>query len=418
LKKDFPKAQALLEAYNEFDFPPLYDLLLEVRNTWNRARTLNALPGSLREVETALTSNITHLYQPNATRSLEWLQQHGKCIDHIVPKPSTIEGAGEGAFAKRDLPKGTLITGSPVLAMPDPTFLDMFDFEYDEATKALIKTPWRTKQVLVNYCLGHKDSSIFLFPYGSGIHYVNHGNNSSKANVIMRWAEHGTSGHNQAWLDMKPEEMTNIWQTNLGIDYVTTEDISEGEELFLDYGPNWEEAWQQHVESWEPEEEEMTARDWNFNLRDESIRTQQEQQDNPYPKTVEIRCHVHLTETDWEELATGWDRYVRSGVEYKMVYGLPCKILERSFDNNTYTVDLFVDRLTYVKVPDDFRYNHERTGVPRDAIFFIDAKFESDLYLMNSFRYNIGIPEYMMPKAWKNKKEEPSLEVAPYKDEL
>jgi hypothetical protein len=302
--------------------------------------------------------------------------------------------------------------------MPDPTFLDMFDFEYDEATEEFIKTPWRTKQVLVNYCLGHKDSSILLFPYGSGVHYVNHGNNSSKANVIMQWAEHGTSGHNEAWLDMKPEEMTNIWETNLGVDYVTTQDIYEGEELFLDYGLNWEEAWQQHVENWEPEEEETTARDWNFNLRDESIRTQQEQQDNPYPKTVEIRCHVHLTETDWEEHATGWDRYVRSGVEYKMVYGLPCKILERSFDNNTYTVDLLVDRLTYAKVPYDFQYNHERTGVPKDAIFFIDAKFESDLYLKNSFRYNIGIPEYMMPKAWKNKREEPSLEVVPDKDEL
>ncbi len=57
-------------------------------------------------------------------------------------------------------------------------------------------------------------------------------------------------------------------------------------------------------------------------------------------------------------------------------------------------------------------------GVPREAIFFIDAKFKSDLYLKNSFRQSIGIPEHMMPKAWKNKREEPSLEVVPDKGEL
>ena len=34
------------------------------------------------------------LYQPNATRTLAWLNQYGKCIDHIIPNQSTIQGAG------------------------------------------------------------------------------------------------------------------------------------------------------------------------------------------------------------------------------------------------------------------------------------------------------------------------------------
>merc|ERR1712176_1041473 len=39
--------------------------------------------------------------------SLEFLQKEGKCQDHIVPGISTIPHAGRGAFAARDLPKGT-----------------------------------------------------------------------------------------------------------------------------------------------------------------------------------------------------------------------------------------------------------------------------------------------------------------------
>jgi hypothetical protein len=297
----------------------------------------------------------------------------------------------------------------------------MHGFKYDQATDEYEQMSGgaRNQQVLLNYCLGHKDSTMLLFPYGSGVHYINHGNNATKkANVIMQWSQHGTTGHNESWLEMIPEKMENIWATNLGIDYIATRDIAEGEELFLDYGLDWEEAWRRHVENWEPKAEE-TARDWNsMPLWDKPLRTQKEQQNRPYPKTVEIRCHVNLAEKALKEVVTSWERYDRSGDEYRMVYGMPCKILERSFDNDTYTVDLFLDEFVFASLPADWRANHERMGVPREAIFFIDAKFKSDLYLKNSFRQSIGIPEHMMPKAWKNQRDEPPSEVVPGKDEL
>jgi hypothetical protein len=405
----------LLEAYNKIDFLPLYELLLEIRDTWETARTLNALPNSMEEVQIALKSNISHLHQPNATRSLEWLQENGKCIDHMVPRPSTITGAGEGAFAKRDLPEGTVVTGSPVLVIPHYKFLDMYNFEMDdemdEETKEFIQSPLLTKQVVYNYCLGHKDSTILLFPYGSGVAYLNH--NASQANVRIQWAEHGTSGHNETWLEKTPEDMEDVWETNLGIDYITTRPVREGEELFLEYGPEWEEAWKRHIENWEAPEETTTADDWNNN---EPIRTQQEQTEKPYPNNIEMRCHVHLAEHDWRENNLDWDRYDLSGEEYQMVYGLPCEILDRDFDD-TYTVDLFIDRLTFVPVPDDFEDNHIRTGVPREAIFFLDASYESDLYLENAFRHYIGIPDHMMPEAWKNNGDEGKMSLQkPYED--
>jgi hypothetical protein len=44
------------------------------------------------------------LHQPNATRYLEWLQEHGKCMDHIIPDHQRLKMQGMGAaFAKRFL---------------------------------------------------------------------------------------------------------------------------------------------------------------------------------------------------------------------------------------------------------------------------------------------------------------------------
>jgi hypothetical protein len=74
----------------------LYDeLLVPTKNIWN-SRTLNALFNySWSDVEPAVRAkDFGVLLQPAATRSLDWLDKHGKCIDHIVQGPSTIEGAG------------------------------------------------------------------------------------------------------------------------------------------------------------------------------------------------------------------------------------------------------------------------------------------------------------------------------------
>jgi hypothetical protein len=398
LQADFPIIQYLLEKYHQMDFEPLYDLLLDVQAAWKNSRTLNALPQTQEDLLLALEKNITHIYQANATRSLEWLQENGKCVDHIVHRASTIPGAGEGAFAKRRLPKDTLITGSPVMHVPDPTLFDMYDFDMNEETEEWNKTALNTTQVIWNYCLGHRDTTLFLFPYGSGVNYINHAS-GDKASVRLQWAEHGTTSHDSSWLERKLEE---DWSTHLAIDYIAIRDIEEGEELFLDYGKEWEEAWKSHVESWKPPEETTTAADWNTQFKDAPVLTWSEWVDTPYPPTIQVRCHVNLVYEDWHQRNQRWDRYVPHTEEYQTIYGLPCEVVERSADNTSYVVNLQIDRLVFKgDLPDDF--NQVRRGVPREALFFMDAPYESDLYLENAFRHPIGIPDHMMPEAWKNR---------------
>jgi hypothetical protein len=38
-------------------------------------------------------------------RSIEWIQQHGMCLDHIIAGKSRLSQAGQGAFAQRSLQK-------------------------------------------------------------------------------------------------------------------------------------------------------------------------------------------------------------------------------------------------------------------------------------------------------------------------
>jgi hypothetical protein len=44
---------------------------------------------------------------------------------------------------------------------------------------------------------------------------------------------------------------------------------------------------------------------------------------------------------------------------------------------------------------------HHRNGVPRDAIRFWDLPYTSDLHLGNAFRHEIGIPDSILPQAWR-----------------
>lgn len=102
LKQSYDAALEMMQHVKDgctmLDIPPssMYDDLIQpIKNIWD-SRTLNALYDfSWEQIEQALEKNdIGFLLQPNATRSLDWLRKHGKCLDHIVHKRSTIDGAG------------------------------------------------------------------------------------------------------------------------------------------------------------------------------------------------------------------------------------------------------------------------------------------------------------------------------------
>ena len=71
---------------------------------------------------------------------------------------------------------------------------------------------------------------------------------NKSANVRLQW-----SSESSRYFDKDPSELQHS-STQLLLELVTLCDIVQGEEILLDYGDEWTQAWQKHVEAWvEPE---------------------------------------------------------------------------------------------------------------------------------------------------------------------
>ena len=228
--------------------------------------------------------------------------------------------------------------------------------------------------------------------------YINH--NQTRANVKVVWSKNGQFSHDATWLKKRPHEMLSTQSARLALDYVATRDIASGEELFLDYGDAWEEAWNNHIANWKQEfsaENYLGARDWNEVMGSSPIRTFKEAFYDPYPRNVHLRCHVDIIEDEWEPSSKlDWD----AGE-----YGFECEVTERRIDvdgNQMYSVRVLTEEID--------RWDTEFEGpelldignVPREAIRFFDVPFTSDLFLEGTFRHFIGLPEQLMPQQWQN----------------
>jgi hypothetical protein len=360
------------------------------------SRTLNALPEKIEDAIEAIQpeKDLGTLLQPNYTRNRSYLQEFGKCIDHMIPKPSSIPQAGRGAFATRFLPKGTIVTASPLHHVPDKKFVNMYEFAQVDGKWMRVLDKIVGKQLVLNYCFGHPTSTLLLCPYGSVVSLINH--SREKANVRVQWATNFSIGHNQSIVDHGDFDfLSRTERSKLAFDYVTIRDIAEGDEIFLDYGDDWIKAWEKHVATFKPvagADRYTSAHQWELEMKDTAVRTQYEQTFDPYPDYMEIRCHQGLMNA-------------HGNVEYEWYasdYGMPCHIKNRIAENGTYyyTVDLIWEG----KNGQETAYQIERAGVPRKSIHFFNRPGTTDIHLSNAFRHPIGIPDDLLPDGWRNYK--------------
>jgi SET domain len=212
------------------------------------ARMLPDDPSKLKDVMEA--GGAFYLSSPNAVRKIDWLEENGLCMDNIRPGPSTVPYAGRGAFARRKIPKGGLVAPVPLIQIPDEEVLDMHkvkpvtfegtDEEEQEETVFVREEGENSKttgkQLLLNYCWGHPESSVLLFPTGMAVNYINHNSDKSKVNAKMIWSDHPSN--RKEWLKIPPEELVEKGNDYMGLlmELVATQDIEEGDEIFLDYG--------------------------------------------------------------------------------------------------------------------------------------------------------------------------------------
>lgn len=188
-------------------------------------RNANAMPLTFEDMQSAQTIGSAESRLPYSVRSLEWLNEHGRCMDNIAPGNSTIPQAGRGAFATRFIPEGGLVAPGPLLHIANRTVLNVYDMGEDgkrDTSKHV------GMQLILNYCFGHKKSTVILCPYTSPSAYINHNSKSPNAKVV--WADESTPNHNPYWLEESVDWLKTTEAIGLSLNFVATRDIQPGEE--------------------------------------------------------------------------------------------------------------------------------------------------------------------------------------------
>jgi hypothetical protein len=211
--------------------------------------------------------------------------------------------------------------------------------------------------------------------------------------------------------------------------------------VFIDYGIEWERAWQKHVKHWIPPEtsdhfisaQEANARDGP--ILDEFLSGDlRKTVDHPYlftgcqywePSSTEKNSnsndanYANYAEPNkkWMEMSDEeiLERYSNSGAEF--VYGKggyvdhdershwPCSVI-RQEENGLYTVRIHMSPLRGVE-PATTEWNENDlprilTNYRQESIHYFVKASAIDQKLPGVFRHPIGIPDDMFPKQWKN----------------
>jgi len=243
------------------------------------------------------------------------------------------------------------------------------------------------EDLVINYSFGHPESTLLLTPYGAGVNYINH--DKERANVRVVWPDKELIAHKPDWLSKNLEFLKNTHdKIGLSVDYVALRDIQEGEEIFMDYGDEWDKAWNDHVNNWKPPpdaESYVHSSMWT----EKKLRTKRELDKNPYPSNLHTMCIESYRGSDgkfeWIDVLRPDSKRVR------------CHVLERYgiAEGATYTVLLELDA----------GQNATIQNVPAGkGIQLLDKANSTDWHLENAFRHTIMFPDDIFPESWKNAK--------------
>lgn len=340
---------------------------------------------------------------PQVQRNLEWLQKEGFCVDNLVVNASTIPNAGRGAFARRALEKGGTIAPVPLVHLPEKALVVMHELDEDKTHRT--STEAVDQQLLLNYCLGHAESSMLFYPAGGVVPFINHGS-GKQANAKLVWSKR--SEHESHWFDKNPQDLAEEEYVFMGIlmELVATRNIKEGEEILIDYGKEWQAAWDAHVKEWDAKvasgeiksEWPLRALDMNQEYRgtNKPYKTLAELEKDPYPENVTTYCFLNaaLYENEDEDAPKPWMEPAK-GTIFNTDYLYPCNMTHRTemLKDGSYNYTVVTGKTINLKISD----------VPQKAVTFLDKPETSDQFFRGAFRHAIGIPDDIFPKGpWRN----------------
>ena len=395
----------------------LYQLSRTILDTWPN-RILRAVPKNSTMVTNVLTNGGT-IQQDylRSIRNIDFLKTFGACMDHLYVAPSKLlPHAGRGVFTSRSFSKGTIVATVPLIHIPDRKVLTMYGeskfsngYQPDEPMRNT--TNPIHQQLLLNYCYGHRQTTLLLCPYGIVSSLINHASKESstysiqntehqqrnEANVKAQWSTKVTK--NPEWWNMSISAWAYLYRAGLAFEYVALRDIAINEEILIDYGIEWQTSWEKHVASWKPLQRLVdklnedidsvipTSIEWEWDVGDINVN----------PNAVNLWCYdIYRTFQGFSD--TDEEAY-------------PCRVTLRLHDSHTssyiYTAEIIERRQNSDYTMCDEIFDEVLWSLPRDAFVYGGHNEINDTnqYLMTTtFRHEIGIPDSLMPDAWKNMK--------------
>lgn len=411
LYEDYPMADNLIKQFrflqrtnkalvqNDNLVTALWDLIHALPY---KSRTMYALPTTLSQVDHVMaTGGTKNQYYNESIRDLDWLQKYGRCMDNMKDGISTIPSAGRGAFANRFIPKGSVVAPAPLIHIGDRNFLTMYEALPENEKGKIHRDPSRPYhyQLLLNYCFGHRESSLLLCPYGHQTALINHSKERVNAKIV--WSPFQ---RHPEWLNASHHYWYETRHAGLTFEFVALRDIEEDEEIFLDYGDEWEAAWQNHEANFDPPRRDyMPAFEMN-NQIDLHIKTLDE---IDYEGTEGIltfcRNSLVLAALGYrnnEELNVVNEEEEEDAEPYYR-----CRVRFRNHDNSYIAELVHRETVTHESGGWDIHYDFVKYvlfDVPRDIFYFRDAPYTRDHYQFWSFRHDMRIPDDIFPDAWRD----------------
>ena len=185
----------------------------------------------------------------------------------------------------------------------------------------------------------------------------------------------------EQWLEMSPQALfAEVNDKSLVLAYVATRDIEVGEELFIDYGDEWQNAWDKHVAVWTNGNDDddtiyISAAEYTVQNKGSRIHTLAEQELEPYPDNIQTACYysddVH-THGCWH----------------------PCDVTGHSTvdGDDVYLVHVYnvvnMNKLINVCAVVPQRGLHV-ADLPASRVAYIDKPYSSDMHLAAAFCHEI-----------------------------
>lgn len=409
----------------------LLSILQTLSDVWEDSRAMHAIPSNadMGQIDWLLDSGGTGMQHYNSSiRSPEWLQENGRCMDNIKDGVSTIPHAGRGAFARRFIPKGGLVAPAPLIQIPNRTSFVVYEEKKERyknnRTRIVpdIEKPVHA-QLLLNYCFGHRESSVLLCPYGLLTSLINH-NSFNNPNAKVVWADDAQMA-NPEWRQLPVKEWGSLEKAGLSFDFIATRDIAQGEEITIDYGNEWTQAWQEHVQRYESAvprfrpKEYMSAFERNKRT-DQRLPTMYEQEYTYSNLGVRLFCRREFLEWNGilgfvvgDDGSNSDENDEEEGKHFDFDDNevFPCRIRLRKNGEKEDHDDLYVAEILKDVPPsnggdgemsNDVVVEAVAFGLPRAAFYFADEAYQRDHHQPWSFRHDMRIPDDIFPEAWKD----------------